>query len=218
VNPVQNQGTCGSCWAFSTVANIEGAAKVATGKLLKLGEQELVDCDTSGNDHGCDGGLPSAAFDDMIKNKIGLELEADYPYTGKDGSCYAAASSEKVFISSWLKISTDEKQMAAALMQYGPLSIGVNAAAMQWYHGGRADPWSILCNPKKIDHGVAVVGFGTEHVGTKDFWWVRNSWGPEWGQKGYWLPARGKGTCGLNLMVTTATGITIQAANETIVV
>lgn len=202
VNPVKNQGGCGSCWAFSTVANVEGVNFKKTQQLLSLSEQELVDCDKKTGDQGCQGGLPSNAFKDMIENKIGLELESTYPYKGLDGQCKAAQAQEKVFISNWTTISTDEDQIAAALIQYGPLSIGINAGPMQFYFGGIAKPWKIFCNPKSLDHGVAIVGFG-EQSGTK-YWIIRNSWGPQWGEKGYYRIIRGKGACGLNTMVTTS--------------
>merc|ERR1712070_241579 len=113
-------------------------------------------------DQGCQGGLPSNAFKDMIQNNIGLELESAYPYAGKNEACKAATAQEQVFIKNWTTISTDEDQIAAALIKNGPLSIGLNAGLMQMYHGGIANPWSILCSPKKIDHGVAIVGFGVE--------------------------------------------------------
>jgi len=201
VNQVKNQAQCGSCWAFSTVANIEGVNFVKTQKLVSLSEQELVDCDKS-SDEGCKGGLPSNAFKYMISTRTGLELESKYPYTARDGTCSAQKANELVFISAWKQISTDEKQIAAALVQYGPLSIGINAGPMQFYHGGIADPWTILCNPKSLDHGVAIVGYGSES--SKPYWTIRNSWGESWGEKGYYRIVRGKGKCGLNTMVTTA--------------
>jgi cathepsin F len=203
VNEVKNQGQCGSCWAFSTIANIEGVNFVKTQKLVSLSEQELVDCDHTGpdGDQGCQGGLPSNAFKWLIANKTGLEAETTYSYTGRDGSCKAQKADELVFISSWKQIPSDEAQMAAALVQYGPLSIGINAGPMQWYMGGIANPWSILCNPKSIDHGVAIVGFGSQ---PKDYWTIRNSWGASWGEKGYYRIVRGVNKCGLNTMPTTA--------------
>eukprot|EP00930_Biecheleria_cincta_P071237 TRINITY_DN58751_c0_g1_i1.p1 TRINITY_DN58751_c0_g1~~TRINITY_DN58751_c0_g1_i1.p1 ORF type:complete len:475 (-),score=113.42 TRINITY_DN58751_c0_g1_i1:169-1593(-) len=215
VNPVKNQGACGSCWAFSTVANIEGAGFVSTGKLVSLSEQELVDCDHNG-DHGCKGGLPSNAFQDMIKNGLGLEPESAYPYTGRDGACTVKQAKEVAFIKGFKQISTDEDQMAAALVQYGPLSIGLNAGPMQWYMGGVAHPFKLLCNPKRIDHGVAIVGYGVE--GTKKYWKIRNSWGTSWGEQGYYRIIRGVAACGLNSMVTTATGIQFKQNSDSIVV
>jgi len=214
VNPVKNQQQCGSCWTFATVANIEGAGFVANQKLLSLSEQELVDCD-KGQDHGCQGGLPSNAYKFLISSKTGLELESDYPYTAKDGTCSAVAAKEQVFVGGWKQISTDEDQIAAALMQYGPLAIGINAGPMQMYHGGVAHPWKMFCNPKSLDHGVAIVSFGVDS-GSK-YWRIRNSWGPSWGEKGYYRIIRGTGACGLNTMVTTATDITFKSANSVIV-
>jgi len=195
---VKNQAQCGSCWAFATAANIEGQNFIVNGKLQSLSEQELVDCD--GNDNGCNGGLPSNAYKDLIAEKMGLELESDYEYVAQEGACKAKASLEKVFLKGWLPISSIETEMAAALMKYGPLAIGINAGPMQLYMGGIADPF--FCNPIALDHGVVLVAFGTEYG--KEFWTIRNSWGPEWGESGYYRIIRGKGKCGLNRMVTTA--------------
>jgi len=215
VNPVKNQEQCGSCWAFATVANIEGAGFVSTGKLVSLSEQELVDCDKATGDQGCGGGLPSNAFKDMIQNNIGLELEKAYPYEARNGKCQASGSQEVSFIGAWKAISTDEDQIAAALMQYGPLAIGINAGPMQFYSGGISKPWKALCNPKKLDHGVAIVGFGVQE-GTK-YWTIRNSWGASWGEQGYYRIVRGTGACGLNTMVSTATGVKVHEASSLVV-
>ncbi|NP_001170085.1 uncharacterized protein LOC113604962 [Zea mays] len=87
VTPVKNQGRCGSCWAFSTVAVVEGIYQIRTGKLVSLSEQELVDCDTL--DDGCDGGISYRALR-WIASNGGITTEADYPYTGTTDACNRA--------------------------------------------------------------------------------------------------------------------------------
>merc|ERR1712093_757449 len=146
----------------------------------------------------------------MISAGMGLESEANYPYTAADGTCKAVAAKEKAFITGWKQISTDETQIAAAVQQYGPLAIGINANTFQFYSGGVADPSSSLCNPAALDHGVAIVGFGT--ADGQDYWTIRNSWGTSWGEAGYIRMVRGKGACGLNTDVTTATGVSTQTS------
>merc|ERR1712159_238335 len=188
------------------MGNIEGANFVKTGKLVSLSEQELVDCDNKTGDSGCNGGLPKFAYEDMIQNKFGLETERDYPYVGAGSGwlpdsgpkCQLSQEKEKVFISNWTQISKDEDQIAAALVKHGPLSIGLNAGPMQFYWGGISDPWLLFCNPQRIDHGVTLVGFGHDNSTNKSYWIIRNSWGPSWGEKGYYRLIRGHGACGVN--------------------
>ena len=202
VTPVKNQGQCGSCWAFSTTGNLEGVNFLKTGKLVSLSEQQLVDCDTKFGDHGCQGGLPSNAYKYILSNK-GIDTEQSYPYKGVGGTCQAKQGKVGVSITNWTKISQDETQIAAQLVKRGPLSIGINAGPMQFYGGGVSCPWKILCNPKQLDHGVLIVGYGTDSQ-KGDYWKIKNSWGPGWGEQGYYRICRGKGACGLNTMVTSA--------------
>lgn len=209
VTEVKDQGQCGSCWAFGTAANIEGNNFVMNGKLVSLSEQELVDCDKL--DNGCGGGLPENAYKTMLKNKMGLEKEGDYTYHAEAGKCAATRSKEVVFLADWAAIPSAEDKIAAALVGHGPLVLGINAGPMQLYMGGVADPF--FCNPLGIDHAVTLVGYGME--GTKPFWIIKNSWGPGWGEKGYYRIIKGKGKCGLNRMVTSAivaTGTTQKQA------
>lgn len=70
----------------STTGALEAAYAQAYGKGVSLSEQQLVDCAGAFNNFGCNGGLPSQAFE-YIKYNGGLDTEAAYPYTGKDGKC-----------------------------------------------------------------------------------------------------------------------------------
>uniref|UniRef100_A0A4W5NEJ1 Cathepsin F n=1 Tax=Hucho hucho TaxID=62062 RepID=A0A4W5NEJ1_9TELE len=197
VSPVKNQGMCGSCWAFSVTGNIEGQWFAKTGKLVSLSEQELVDCDTV--DQACGGGLPSNAYE-VIEKLGGLETETDYSYTGKKQSCDFTTDKVTAYINSSVELSKDENgDIYLYLSNPTCLSLLVSP---QFYRKGVSHPLKIFCNPWMIDHAVLLVGYG-ERQG-KPFWAIKNSWGEDYGEHGYYYLYRGSRLCGINKMCSSA--------------
>lgn len=211
VTEVKTQGACGACWAFSSTGVLEGANFIATGKLRNLSEQQLVDCDHACDasekdacDDGCSGGLMTNAYSYLIKAG-GIESEESYPYTGKSGKCKFDAEKIAVKVENFTNIPGDEDQMAAYLVNHGPLAVGLNAVFMQTYIGGVSCP--LICSKKRVNHGVLIVGYGSKgfsilRLGNKPYWIIKNSWGKRWGENGYYKLCRGQGMCGMNTMVS----------------
>ena len=177
---------------------MEGITKLSTGNLISLSEQELIDCDTSGMDQGCEGGLMDDAFDFIIQNN-GLTTEANYPYEGVDGTCNTKKSANHAAtITGYEDVPANNEEALRKAVVNQPVSVAIDAgeSAFQHYSSG---VFTGDCGTE-LDHGVAVVGYGTSDDGTK-YWLVKNSWGTSWGEKGYIRMERdidaSEGLCGI---------------------
>jgi len=196
VTAVKDQGQCGSCWSFSTTGSVEAAHFFATGNLVSLSEQNLVDCSTAEGNEGCNGGLMDDAFTYIIKNK-GIDTEESYPYTAKDGTCTFNAANVGATISGFTDVPAKDEDALATAANGAPISVAIDAShnSFQLYKSGIYT--EAKCSQTKLDHGVLVVGYGD------GFWLVKNSWGADWGMDGYIEMTRGKNNqCGIASMAS----------------
>ncbi|XP_034542663.1 pro-cathepsin H [Notolabrus celidotus] len=196
VTPVKNQGSCGSCWTFSTTGCLESVTAINTGKLVPLSEQQLVDCAQDFNNHGCNGGLPSQAFEYIMYNK-GLMTEKDYPYTAFDDACVYKPELAAAFVKDVVNITAnDEMGMVDAVATHNPVSFAFDVTS-DFMHYSKGVFTSTVCEKTadKVNHAVLAVGYGQEK--DSPYWIVKNSWGEGWGINGYFLIERGKNMCGL---------------------
>ena len=199
LNGIKNQGHCGSCWTFSTTGTLEAHHFLKTGQMRNLSEQQLVDCAGAFNNFGCNGGLPSQAFE-YIRYAGGLDTEATYPYTAVTGpKCKKGSYLPGATVAFVYNITAfDEDELLRAVALEGPVSIAFQVAHdFQDYKDGVYDG-TCEQSPSSVNHAVVAVGYGeTTKKGNAPYWIVRNSWGTDWGMDGYFQIARGKNKCGL---------------------
>jgi len=193
---VKDQGTCGSCWAFSHTQGV--ASKWAVEQHRKgnfdvqvpiLSEQQIVDCAFTSHSFGCDGGN----YDDPDEEGMPLTLSLDYGgYLSINGKCHNAPTF--VRLSHWIQVThmgqnleTRIENCKLALYLHGPLSVNVRVAEnfVAYTNGVYNEEYCTdgLISDMDTNHAVMVVGFG--HDEDFDYWRIKNSWSVVWGENGY---------------------------------
>jgi len=205
VTPVKDQAICGSCWAFGTIGNIEGALFVKTGKLVKLSEQNLVDCSWGFGNNACDGGEEWRAYEWIMKHG-GIATDYSYgSYLGADGYCHYNSSNIVIGarIASYVNVTSgDEQALKMAIANQGPVAVGIDAShkSLSFYSSGVYYEPDCKSGPDDLDHAVLAVGYGD--LNGEPYWLVKNSWSTYWGDDGYVLMSRKDNNCGVTTDAT----------------
>lgn len=215
VTNVKSQGSCGSCYSFSSTGALEGIYAITHGNLVSFSEQQIVDCDNGlTKAHGCNGGLMDQVFG-FISQNGGLCTEQDYPYvsgiTKTAGTCQTSCklvSGSKISKYTDITPKSDNAMMTALAQQPTSIAIQASQKEFQTYKSG---VFTATCG-QDLDHGVLLVGYGSSNG--QDYYILKNSWDLSWGQQGYMYlgkgtdPATGKpynngaGQCGVLLQAS----------------
>ena len=182
VSRVKNQGSCGSCWAFSTVGALESRLRIKYNTTVDLSEQQLVDCSSS--NHGCQGGLMSKAIQD-IRLMGGLMAEKDYPYVAKKNGCRIDYTKKVAYTDNMdyrFVRPMDAQELKQQLHSNGPLcsAVEVDPLHFLFYKEGIYD-----LQKKNHQLNPAVLLTAYQENAETPFWTIKNSWGTSWGEQGY---------------------------------
>jgi cathepsin L len=179
VGPVENEGQCGSCWAFVTAESIASACAILNGKYVPLSVQQIIDCSFSYGNEGCNGGLPDNAFQYVIANK-GLDTWASYPYTALTGTChFNPANVGSCNVLGYKDVTSGDENALVNAINLEPIATAIDAShtSFQLYSSGVY--YEPDCSSTQLDHGVLIIGYGNQNG--QDYYLVQNRWGTGWG-------------------------------------
>lgn len=202
VTPVKDQAVCGSCWSFGTTGVVEGAHFLKTGELVRLSQQELIDCSWGEGNNACDGGEDFRAYQWILKH--GLASEETYgPYLGQDGLCHMKGLNSTAFMKSYVNVTSgDLSALRLAIAKQGPVSVGIDASHRSFSFYANGVYYEPDCGSKleQLDHAVLAVGYGI--LNEEPFWLIKNSWSTYWGNDGYVLMSQKDNNCGVATAAT----------------
>jgi hypothetical protein len=184
--PVKDQGTCGSCWAFGTLATLEAVINVnanSENPEIDLAEQELLSCSPG----SCNGYKIDSTC--MYVRDYGVSEEACFPYTADDNIPCSERCDEAPFTNrkiesfDWCYNSIDGLKEH---LQYGP--IGVRFQVYEDFYSYTGGIYEYVWGTFQGWHIVGMIGWSD----SDSCWLVKNSWGENWGEEGYFRIAYGE--------------------------
>jgi len=227
VGAVMNQGSCGSCYAVAVTHMLESRVRVATKNAHKpkLSIQEVLSC--SQYSQGCHGGFPFLVA--KYSQDYGMVANQDESYKGRKNVKCNKQAKAKVRAKDYGYVggyygACNHKKMLREIYDNGPIVVGFDTDAGLWHYSeGMYDATSLIQEKtgdhpngwgeahgtrmhnhwEKTTHAVLVVGWGT-HSRHGKYWVVQNSWGPNWGERGYFKIKRGVDHCAFESMAVAA--------------
>ncbi|KAJ6251415.1 hypothetical protein M0813_15072 [Anaeramoeba flamelloides] len=198
---VMDQAKCGSCWAFGTATSTSTRYCKIHNTQMKLSPQDLVSCDIEGN-MGCNGGQPRLACDYVELH--GIVTNDCYPYTsggGDSGSCKTKCTGTKdktwkLYKDKFFSCSGYESESAIQKAIYEDGPVCGTMTVYQDFMSYKGGVYEHTTGEELGGHAITIVGWGEDN-GTK-YWRVQNSWGPSWGEEGFFRIVRGKNNCGID--------------------
>jgi cathepsin L len=232
ITVIEDQGACGDCWAFATAGAFEASLYWQSNQTSSLtkeppdhdaSEQQILDCTTPAQParNSCQGGWHDDALDYLKKS--GVFQRSKYSqgnYTAAKAQQCRVQGSPTYFISNWDYVGNGvippDEAIKAALCAHGPVVTAVDSTGWDDYKGGvyvgqvsKNLTWNNI-QRSDIDHEVVIVGWDN----SQEAWIIKNSWGSNWGDKGFMLLKQGTANVGFNAAWVEATPIPANSTPE----